>query len=116
MKVTAASFDSARFRTCDAEFHRKIAALADNERLAKTLDDIVSQMLVFGTLGRKPDSRKEMMAGANQHSRLLAGLATGDSAVARRVFVTETLAHWNENFQLGLQESELTSHLLLVKA
>ena len=113
MRIAAEAFDVPRFRACDAEFHRKIATLADNRRLAKTLDGIVSQMLVYGTLGRKPGSCKEMVAGAQQHRRILAALATGDALEARRTFVTETLNHWNENFQLGLQEVELATPVIL---
>src|SRR6266852_4935809 len=52
--------DCRELRRCDTEFHRNIAALANNRRLARTLELIVSQMLVYGTIGRKPDSREAM--------------------------------------------------------
>jgi len=116
MRIAAETFDAAKFRTCDGDFHRKISALANNRRLAKTLEGIMSQMLVYGTLGRNPNSRKEMVAGANQHARILSGLATGDPCVARRVFVTEILRHWNENYQVGLKESEITTPVALVES
>jgi DNA-binding GntR family transcriptional regulator len=115
MRIAGKTFDAAKFRTCDAEFHRKISALANNHRLAKTLEGIMSQMLVFGTLGRNPDSRKEMVAGAGQHERILAGLATRDPSIARRVFVTEILKHWNENYEVGLKETDITSPVLLME-
>jgi len=108
MRTAAETFDVPRFCACDAEFHCKIAALANNRRLAKTLENILSQLLVYGTLGRRPDSRKELVDGAEQHRRILAGLATGNPSIARSVFVTETLKHWNENFQVNLQEDELS--------
>ncbi len=113
MRIAAEKFDLPRFRTCDAEFHRKIAALADNRRLAKALDGIMSQLLVYGTIGRKPDSRKELVAGAAQHKQILVGLATGKPSEACRAFVTQMLKHWNENYQLGLQENELPSPAVL---
>ena len=109
MRAAAETFDVPRFCSCDAEFHRKIAALANNRRLAKTLESVLSQLLVYGTLGRKPDSRKELVDGAEQHRRILAGLATGNPSIARAVFVTETLKHWNDNFQVDLQENELSA-------
>ena len=108
MRTAAETFDVPRFCACDAEFHRKIVALANNRRLAKTLESVLSQLLVYGTLGRNPDSRKELVDGAEQHRRILAGLATGNPSIARAVFVTETLKHWNDNFQVGLQENELS--------
>jgi DNA-binding GntR family transcriptional regulator len=116
MRIAAKTFDAAKFRTCDGDFHRKISALANNRRLAKTLEGIMSQMLVYGTLGRNPSSRKEMVAGADQHARILSGLATGDPCVARQVFVTEMLRHWNENYQVGLKESEITTPVVLVES
>lgn len=116
MRIAGKTFDTAKFRTCDADFHRKISALANNLRLAKTLESIMSQMLVFGTLGRNPGSRKEMVAGADQHERILAGLATRDPGVARRVFITEILKHWNENYKVGLKESDITSPVLLMES
>jgi len=112
MRAAAETFDVPRFSSCDAEFHRKIAALAGNRRLAKTLESILSQLLVYGTLGRKPDSRKELADGAEQHRRILAGLATGNPSIARTVFVTETLKHWNDNFQVDLQDNELSAPAL----
>jgi DNA-binding GntR family transcriptional regulator len=116
MRTAGKTFDTAKFRTCDADFHRKISALANNRRLAKTLEGIMSQMLVFGTLGRNPDSRKEMVAGADQHERILAGLATGNPGTARRIFIAEMLKHWNENYKVGLKESEISSPVLLMEA
>jgi DNA-binding GntR family transcriptional regulator len=107
MRAAAETFDVPRFCACDAEFHRKIAGLANNRRLAKTLESILSQLLVYGTLGRNPASRKELVDGAEQHRRILAGLATGNPSIARAVFVTETLKHWNDNFQVDLHENEL---------
>jgi len=115
MRAAAETFDVPRFCSCDAEFHRKVAALANNRRLAKTLESVLSQLLVYGTLGRKPDSRKELVDGAEQHRRILAGLATGNPSIARAVFVTETLKHWNDNFQVDLQESELSAGELPVQ-
>jgi DNA-binding GntR family transcriptional regulator len=109
MRAAAETFDVPRFCACDAEFHRKIAALANNRRLAKTLEGVLSQLLVYGTLGRNPDSRKELVDGAEQHKRILAGLATGNPSVALTVFVTETLKHWNDNFQVALQEDDLSA-------
>jgi DNA-binding GntR family transcriptional regulator len=106
MRMAAATFDIRSFCSCDAEFHRRITRLAGNRRLAKTLESIISQLLVYGTLGRDPDSRKELVAGAEQHGRILAGLATGNPTVARSVFVTETLKHWKENFQVFLNGHE----------
>jgi len=108
MRTAAETFDVPKFCACDTEFHRKIAALANNRRLAKTLENILSQLLVYGTIGRNPGSRKELVDGAEQHKRILAGLATGSPSIARAVFVTETLKHWNDNFQLDLRENELT--------
>src|SRR5438045_4911412 len=64
MRAAAETFDVPRFCACDAEFHHKIAALANNRRLAKTLEGVLSQLLVYGTLGRNPDSRKELVDGA----------------------------------------------------
>jgi len=113
MRGAADAFDAARFRQCDQDFHRKIAALAGNHRLAKTLEGIMSQMLVYGTLGRNPESRKEMKAGAEQHGRILAGLASGDPALASRVFVSEMLWHWNENYGVGLKENEIPTPVML---
>jgi DNA-binding GntR family transcriptional regulator len=107
MRSAAEVFDAARFRAYDRDFHRKISWLAGNRRLTKTLEGVLSQMLVYGTLGRSPDSSKEMVAGAEQHARILAGLATGDPAVASRVFVFEVLRHWNDNYGLGIEENEL---------
>jgi DNA-binding GntR family transcriptional regulator len=115
MRAAAETFDVPRFSACDAEFHRKIAALAGNRRLAKTLESVLSQLLVYGTLGRRSDSRKELVDGAEQHRRILAGLATGNPSIARAVFVTETLKHWNDNFQLDLQENELSAPALLAE-
>jgi len=115
MRTAADTFDVPRFCSCDAEFHRKIAVLANNHRLAKTLESILSQLLVYGTLGRRPDSRKELVDGAEQHRRILAGLATGNPSIARAVFVTETLKHWNDNFQLGLQQHELAQPALVAE-
>ena len=31
------------------------------------------------------------------------------------VFVTETLKHWNDNFQVGLQENELSAPAMLAE-
>jgi DNA-binding GntR family transcriptional regulator len=112
MRNAAETFDVPRFCSCDAEFHRKVAALANNRRLAKTLETILSQLLVYGTLGRRPDSRKELVDGAEQHRRILAGLATGNPSIARATFVTETLKHWNDNFQVDLHENELSAPVL----
>lgn len=109
MRAAAETFDVPRFCSCDAEFHRKIASVANNRRLAKTLESILSQLLVYGTLGRNPASRKELVDGAEQHRRILAGLATGNPSIARAVFVTETLKHWNDNFEVDLQENELSA-------
>jgi DNA-binding GntR family transcriptional regulator len=116
MRIAGKTFDTAKFRTCDADFHRKISALANNRRLAKTLEGIMSQMLVFGTLGSNSNSRKEMVAGADQHERILAGLATRDPGIARRVFITEILRHWNENYKVGLKEADITSPVLLMES
>jgi len=33
-------------------------------------------------------------------------LQPGNPSIARAVFVTETLKHWNDNFQVDLQEKE----------
>ena len=115
MRSAAEAFDAAKFRACDRDFHRKIATLADNRRLAKTLEGIMSQLLVYGTLGRDPDSRKEMLAGAEQHARILSGLATGDPVIARREFVREILRHWNENFKVGLKENETPTPVMLTE-
>lgn len=115
MRSAAKTFDAARFRACDRDFHSKMSALADNRRLAKTLEGILSQLFVYGTLGRDPDSRKEMMAGAEQHARILDGLATRNPVVARKVFVTEILKHWNENFEVGLKENEAPTPLMLTE-
>jgi DNA-binding GntR family transcriptional regulator len=112
MKAAAETFDMPRFSACDAEFHRKIAALAGNRRLAKTLESVLSQLLVYGTLGRKPDSRETLVDGAEQHRRILAGLATGNPSIARAVFVSETLKHWNDHFQVDLRENELAAPAL----
>lgn len=116
MRTAAETFDVPRFCACDAEFHRKIAALANNRRLAKTLENILSQLLVYGALGRRPDSRKELIDGAEQHGRILAGLATGNPSIARAVFVAETLKHWNENFQVNLQENKLAPPMRLANS
>jgi len=113
MRIAAEAVDARGFRRCDTEFHRNIAALANNRRLARTLELIVSQMLVYGTIGRKPDSREAMVAGAKQHKRILTALATGDPSKARRAFVTQMLQHWNENYQLDLQEDALTSSVII---
>jgi DNA-binding GntR family transcriptional regulator len=112
MRAAADTFDVPRFCSCDAEFHRKIAALAGNRRLAKALESVLSQLLVYGTLGRKPDSRKALVEGAEQHKRILAGLATGNPSIAREVFVTETLKHWNDNFEVDLGENKLSTPAL----
>jgi DNA-binding GntR family transcriptional regulator len=106
MTSAAEAFDVAKFFACDAEFHRKIATLVKNRRLAKTLESILSQLLVYGTIGRNPGSRKELVAGAEQHRRILDGLATGNPTIARSVFVAETLKHWNENFQVVLPDNK----------
>jgi GntR family transcriptional repressor for pyruvate dehydrogenase complex len=107
MKAAAETFDVPKFFACDAEFHRRIAGLSGNRRLAKTLESLLSQLLVYGTLGRSPDSSKEMLHGAEQHRRILAGLATKNPSTTRAVFVAETLKHWNDNFQVDLQEEDL---------
>ena len=106
MRSAAEVFDAAKFRACDREFHRRISALAGNRRLTKILEGVMSQTLVHGTLGRNPDSSKEMVAGAEQHARILTGLATGDPTVASRVFVSEILRHWNDNYGVSLKENE----------
>ena len=107
MKAAAETFDVPKFFACDAEFHRQIANLSNNRRLAKTLETLLSQLLVYGTLGRNPDSSKELLHGAAQHRRILAGLATRNPSTARAVFITETLKHWNDNFEVDLQEDDL---------
>jgi DNA-binding GntR family transcriptional regulator len=107
MTTAAETFDVPKFCACDAEFHRKIAALVKNRRFAKTLEGILSQLLVYGTIGRNPDSRKELVTGAEQHRRILAGLATRNPTIARSVFVAETLKHWNENFQVVLPANKM---------
>lgn len=115
MTTAAETLDVPRFFACDRAFHRKIADLAGNRHLAKTLESLMSQLLVYGTLGRRPDSRKELVDGANQHRRILAGLATGNPSMARSVFVTETLKHWNENFQLGLGVNEIAAPAMVTE-
>jgi DNA-binding GntR family transcriptional regulator len=64
MTTAAETFDVPKFCACDVEFHRKIAALVKNRRFAKTLESILSQLLVYGTIGRNLGSRKELVTGA----------------------------------------------------
>jgi DNA-binding GntR family transcriptional regulator len=115
MSTAADAFDIVRFHKCDAEFHRKISALSNNSRLAKTLESIISQMFVYGTLGRKPESRKEFVDGAEQHRQILNGLASKDRSEARRAFVTATLKHWNDCYQLGLRENDISAPVILTR-
>ena len=48
MRVAAEAVDARGFRACDTDFHRNIGELANNQRLARALELIVSQMLVMG--------------------------------------------------------------------
>ena len=54
-----------------------------------------------------------MVAGAKQHKRILTALASGDPSKARQAFVTQMLKHWNENYQLDLEEDALTDSVLI---
>jgi DNA-binding GntR family transcriptional regulator len=116
MRAAARAFDIAHFRRCDAEFHHKIAEVAENSHLTRILAGIISQMLVYGTLGRKGNSRKGLIDGAEEHGRISTALASRDTVAARRVYISETIKHWNENYGLDLKPGDLPSTVLFTES
>jgi len=92
--------DIAAFHNIDVAFHRTIWALADNEYLTASLEAIAFRLFVFGSLGH---GHTEFLATVQQHRAILDGLLSRDAARAREVFITRTLAFWNEADHLGLE-------------
>lgn len=102
MEHAARKFDLAGFHRYDLRFHRRIWELADNEYLGIALERVAFGLFAFVLLQRQPDATNEFLASADQHQRILDGLRTGDSTVARKDFVASTLKFWGEYHHVNL--------------
>lgn len=97
MSLEAAKIgDITRFRDQDREFHRLIATLAENPRIATLIDDAGA---VIATLLRREMAPGEgPVACSEGHVRIANAIAAGDSEAAAR----EMTAHIRSVWQLAL--------------
>jgi DNA-binding GntR family transcriptional regulator len=106
MDTAAEAMDLARFNDCDVAFHRRIWALADNEYLTRALHLVTFQLFVFGITGNQAYSKAKFLASAEQHRRILQGLASRHPERAIRTFVEETLGFWRSEYGISTEEIE----------
>jgi len=112
MRTAAESQDMAAFHEADVAFHRKIWDLTGNEYLQMCLESVAIRLFVFSVIGDRPNRRQETLAAVRQHEGMLAGIRSGDSAKARRSFVTNTVAYWNATYDLNLSEEAVETSAL----
>ena len=110
MAGTGHDVDVKGFHDCDVLFHRKIWELAGNEYLHECLEMITFRLFVFSVVGRwpdKPSALTERIAAVQQHLGILEGIRTGNSQVARRTYVKQTVQYWNAQYGLDLHEDDM---------
>lgn len=100
MSAGADDNDLVGFHDADVEFHREIWRLAGNEYLLTSLEAMVFRQLVLGV---PRHSHGRFLAAVKQHREILKGLCSHDPEKARAIFISETIAFWNEQAQLDLE-------------
>ncbi|MFN3325174.1 MAG: GntR family transcriptional regulator [Bryobacteraceae bacterium] len=102
MESSAAELDLAEFHANDIAFHRTLWNLCGNRYLAAALERIAFALFAFVLLQREPSSVNEFLDSARQHRQILAGLCSGDPAIARQAFIESTLHFWNHHHGTNL--------------
>ncbi len=105
MTSAAHAFDLATFHKNDLMFHRLIWDLTGNEYLGIALERVAFGLFAFVLLQRPQESRNEFLAAADQHKQILAGLRSGDPAVAREAFLQSTLNFWSQHHRVHIDPS-----------
>lgn len=109
--------DIQQFHENDVAFHRKIWDLAGNPFLRDTLETITFRLFVFSVVDRwlgNPRAMSERIAAAQEHLGILEGLRSRDKQTARQAFIKQTVQYWNAQYDLGLNESEISQSNWLV--
>ncbi|HEX4285489.1 MAG TPA: GntR family transcriptional regulator [Terracidiphilus sp.] len=109
--------DIQQFHENDVAFHRKIWEMAGNPYLRDTLETITFRLFVFSVVDRwleNPRAMGERMAAAQEHLGILEGLRSRDKRTAREAFIKQTVQYWNAQYDLGLNEHDLSQSNWLV--
>jgi DNA-binding GntR family transcriptional regulator len=103
--------DIRQFHENDVAFHRKIWDLAGNPFLKDTLETITFRLFVFSVVDRWLDNTHAMgerIAAAQEHLGILEGLRSRDKNIARQAFIKQTVQYWNAQYDLRLNESDMS--------
>jgi DNA-binding GntR family transcriptional regulator len=102
--------DVKSFHESDVAFHRKIWELAGNSFLQNALETITFRLFVFSIVDRwsgNPKAVSERLAAVQEHLAILDGLRSRNKTIARQAYIKQTIEYWNNQYGLGLEESEL---------
>lgn len=103
-------FDLKSFHESDVAFHRKIWELSGNPFLQSALETVTFRLFVFAVVDRWGGNHKavsERLASVQEHLAILEGLRSRNKKIARQVFIRQSIDYWNNQYGLGLEESEL---------
>jgi len=97
LESAARTFYLPAFHRSDLLFHRKLWDLAGNEHLSMALERVAFVLFAFVLLQRdSQNGNNDFVASVEQHKRILEGLRTGDSLLARQAFFEHTVRFWSE--------------------
>jgi DNA-binding GntR family transcriptional regulator len=106
-----AEMDVKSFHESDVAFHRKMWEIAGNPYLQNALETITFRLFVFSVVDRwigNPKAVSERLAAVQEHLAILDGLRTRDGKIARQVFIKQNIEYWNAQYDLGLDEENLS--------